>query len=312
MDPELRVAAAAFPPDDLSDIAAARRRNREFEESVRPDTAGQLLDVHDLSADGVPIRVYAPAGPPRRRPVLVWFHGGAFVLGGLATDDPRCSRLAVHADALVVAVDYRLAPEHPAPAALEDCYRALTWVAGHLALLGGCVRRLAVAGASAGGGLAAGTALLARDRGGPPIVFQHLLYPALDDRLLTRSSRESAGVPVFDSNSAVAMWRHYLAGQPATPYLAPARMADLAGLPPAYLVTAEHDPLRDEGIEYATRLLAAGVACELHVVPGAFHAFDTFAPNAAVSRNADLEYGRVLSDAFRIAGGVPEPMPAGA
>jgi acetyl esterase/lipase len=196
-----------------------------------------------------------------------------------------------------VSVEYRLAPEHPFPAGVEDCYAALSWTAANAAALGVDARRIAVAGQSAGGGLAAATALLARDRGGPALCFQLLEIPELDDRLDTPSMLAFDDTPLWNRPSAVWSWKHYLGpdhGGEVSPYAAPARAQDVSGLPPAYVSTMELDPLRDEGILYALRMLQAGVPVELHSYPGTFHG-SALIPAAAVSqRNA-----REVLDALR-------------
>ena len=166
---------------------------------------------------------------------------------------------------------YRRAPEHRFPAALDDAYAVLTWTAGHAADLGIDPERIAVGGHSAGAGLAAAVALRARDQHGPPIRFQLLNQPELDDRQETWSARHFTDTHWMNRDKIAATWRHYLGSGPASPYAAPARAADLSGLPPAYIATAEVDPLRDEGIDYALRLLQAGVSVELHQWPGTFH-----------------------------------------
>jgi acetyl esterase/lipase len=193
--------------------------------------------------------------------------------------------------AVVVSVDYRLAPEHPYPAGLEDCYAGLLHLAG---LDGVDTTRLIVHGQSAGGGLAAGVALLARDRGGPALRLQSLGIPELDDRLETASMQAFVGTPMWSRPQAVMSWQLYLAGAPADGYAAPARTADLRGLPPAYLTTMELDPLRDEGIQYALRLLAAGVSVELHSYPGTFHG-SALVQDAAVSQRISADLVRALA-----------------
>src|SRR3954470_21255889 len=206
------------------------------------------------SGHSIPVRIYTPKAASKPGGVLVNFHGGAFVSGDLDVSETTVTRYADRAQVTVVDVDYRLAPQHPFPAGLDDCYAALEWTAANANRLGVDPARIAVGGNSAGGGLAAAVALLARDRGGPTIAFQLLLYPVLDDRLTTRSVREMTDTPMWTAGSAVHMWRHYLgdrAGTPGvSPYAAPARAADLEGglrgLPPAYLLVCEHDPLRDE------------------------------------------------------------------
>lgn len=241
-------------------------------------------------APDVPIRVYRlKASTGGTRGCVFEIHGGGFVMGSIEMMDPWCQRVAAELDAVVVSVEYRLAPEHPFPAGIEDCYAALCWTARHAGELGIDPARIALAGQSAGGGLAAGTALMARDRGFPSLCFQLLEIPELDDRLDTPSMLAFDDTPLWNRPNAAWSWKHYLGprhrGEPS-PYAAPARAKDLAGLPPAYVSTMEFDPLRDEGILYALRLLQAGVPVELHSYPGTFHG-SALLPSAAVSqRNA--------------------------
>ncbi|MFF4699131.1 alpha/beta hydrolase [Streptomyces chattanoogensis] len=192
-------------------------------------------------------------------------------MGDLDTEHPWAARIADESGVVVISVGYRLASEHPFPAALDDAYAVLTWAAGHAAELGTDPARLAVGSHSAGGGLGAAAALRARDQHGPAIRCQLLNQPELDDRQQTWSARHFTDTPWFNRDKVTASWRHYLGSQPATPYAAPARATDLSGLPPAYIATAELCPNRDEDITYAQRLLQAGVSVELHQWPGTFH-----------------------------------------
>jgi acetyl esterase/lipase len=189
---------------------------------------------------------------------------------------------------VVVSVDYRLAPENPYPAGLEDCYAALQWTAAKASELGVDPARIAIGGSSAGGGLTAALALLARDRGGPAVKFQFLDIPELDDRLDTPSMTRFVDTPIWNQPNAVRSWRYYLGGQPADQYAAPARAEDLTGLPPAYVAVCEFDPLRDEGLTYAHRLIQAGVPTELHHFPGTFHG-SSMVQTAAVSKRMAAE-----------------------
>lgn len=217
--------------------------------------------------------------PKQRRtkilPVLLQIHGGAFCLMHPETFAAMEADWALHHHCVVVSVDYRLAPEHPFPAGPEDCYAALLWVAASAEKLGIDLERLVVTGASAGGALAAALTLMSRDRRGPKIAYQALMIPVVDDRLKTASHRQAVGAPGFNAAGSEGMWLHYL-GEGAdrsrtSPLAAPARAEDLSGLPPAFVQTNGLDPLRDEGIEYALRLMAAGVPVELYNCPGAYH-----------------------------------------
>jgi acetyl esterase/lipase len=229
------------------------------------------MEVEDRTVPADPdvaVRIYRPH---QAQGAIVWLHGGGYVMGDLDTEHPWATRIAGGSGAMVISVGYRRAPEHRFPAALDDAFAVLTWTAEHAAELGIDPERIAVGGHSAGAGLAAAVALRARDEQGPPIRFQLLNEPGLDDRQETWSQRNFTDTPWHDRDKLTVAWRHYLGSQPATPYAAPARAADLSGLPPAYIATAEFDPLRDEDIDYAVRLLQAGVSVELHQWPGTFH-----------------------------------------
>jgi acetyl esterase/lipase len=299
LDPELAEIARLAPALDLHDVPAARQMMAAIAKQLAEAGGAprdERVEVQERKLPGgtgtssIPVRIYRPKGAASPRPLLVYFHGGAFCMGDLESEHARCLQICGELAFPVVSVDYRLAPEHPFPAGAEDCYAALVWSARHAAELGGDAARIAVGGSSAGGGLAAGVALMARDRGGPALAFQLLIYPVLDDRMQTRSMREFADTPIWDRPNSEQMWRHYLGGRPGevSPYAAPARAERLEGLAPAYLMTAEFDPLRDEGIEYAARLLQAGVPTELHSFPGAFHGFDVMGA-AAISQTAVRE-----------------------
>ncbi len=227
---------------------------------------------------GVGVRLHRAASVSQRSAALLWIHGGGYVLGSARQDDALCQRFTRELGVTVAAVDYRLAPEHPYPAPLEDCYSALTWLAGLPAV---DPARVAVGGASAGGGLAAALALLARDRGEITPVLQLLAYPMLDDR--SAAGPKNPNYRLWSPKSNRFGWTAYLGA--ADPQVAvPARRDDLSGLAPAWIGVGTHDLFHDEDLAYAERLTAAGVACDVEVVPGAFHAFDLVVPKAAVSQ----------------------------
>jgi acetyl esterase/lipase len=233
----------------------------EVERAARPDGTELELRLHRSGSDAA----------------VLWLHGGGMFLGAAWCEDERSRALAAAVGNTVVVPDYRLAPEHPYPAPLDDCLRALRWTAERFA-------RVVVAGASAGGGLAAGLALRARDAGGPTIAALHLYHPMLDDRGTTASARAFADAVVWNERLNALGWTAYLGGQPADEYAAPARATELRGLPPAYIDTGELDMFRDEDVDFALRLAAAEVPVELHLERGAVHAFDIIAPEAQVSR----------------------------
>ena len=296
MDPELEAFIPLFPPADLTDPVTARKNLAELAAAApAPDTSNLEIEDRTVPADpDVPVRIYRPR---QAQGAIVWLHGGGFVMGDLDTEHPWAARLADGSGAVVISVGYRLAPEHRFPAALDDAYAALVWAAEHAAELGIDPERIAVGGHSAGAGLAAAVALRARDEQGPPIRFQLLNQPELDDRQETWSARNFTDTPWMTRDKVAASWRHYLGSAPATPYAAPARATDLSGLPPAYIATAEFDPNRDEGIDYALRLLQAGVPVELHQWPGTFHGSQAIL-SAEVSQRQIAELGAVLRRAL--------------
>jgi acetyl esterase len=308
MDGELAMVLAGLPVFEAGDAGDARSRARAYS-ADRPAVPGRdALDISEVLAgappagDPVPVRIYRPRAGAASGAGAVYLHGGGFVAGDLDTEDLRCVRLAHDAGCVVVSVDYRLAPEHRYPAALDDAYAVLTWTAESAPTLGADPARIGVVGASSGGNLAAATALLARDRGGPPVAFQLLVYPTLDDRRLT-ASQQFVGTPMVDGRDCERCWDYYLGPDRVDipPYAAPGRAADLTGLPPTYVMTAELDPLRDEGIEFASRLLAAGVSVDLHQFAGAFHGFDLFP--TAISRRVLDEQVAWLESVTRSEGG---------
>lgn len=231
----------------------------------------------------VPIRIYTPAGAGPH-PALVYFHGGGWVLCNLETHDGTCRSLCNQAGCVVVSVDYRLAPENKFPAGLEDCHAATKWVADHAAELGVDPNRIAIGGDSAGGNLTACVALVARDRGGPRFVHQLLIYPVIDAKFDTPSYRENAEGYFLTRGAMQWFWNHYLRSEAdaANPYAAPVRAKDLAGLPPATVLTAEFDPLRDEGEAYGKKLREAGVATRIERYDGLIHGF--FGMGAVVAK----------------------------
>jgi len=246
-----------------------------------------------------PVRVYQPGGEGPR-PVLVYFFGGGWSLGTLDTCDGVCRMLTNAAGCVTVAVSYRLAPEHKFPAAVEDCYSGATWVAAHAAELGGDPDRIAVAGDSSGGNLAAAVTLLARDRDGPQFTHQLLVYPNTDYQAGTQSMREINDPYFFNPKAVEWYWGLYLATPQdgASPLASPLRAPDLSGLPPATVITAEYDPLRDEGERYAARLADAGVPVEVSRYDGMPHAFFTMIGVLDVAREAVRYAAARLRESF--------------
>lgn len=256
------------------------RQNRELIEQLGelagpPEEVARVLDTVAPGPDGdIPLRVYVPAcdGP---HPVLVYYHGGGWVIGDIDTHDVPCRALANRSGAVVVSVGYRLAPEHRFPAAVDDSYAAVVWAAEKAAEFGGDGSRLAVGGDSAGGNLAAVVSQLAKARGGPPIAFQLLVYPATDRHDDSPSMHENALGPLLSRAWMEWFFGHYLTGPDdgLDPRVSPARAEDLSGLPPALVITAGYDPLRDQGADYSRRLRAAGVEAEHVLFEGMMHGF---------------------------------------
>jgi acetyl esterase len=306
LDPDVeealrRTGALDLPPDDVhaaramfrerfARIAAEQGTSRAGV-SIEQTTVPSLIDDH-----AIPVRIYRPTAGASGRG-LVYVHGGAFYLGDLDAEDHVCCAWARGASCVVVSVDYRLAPEHRFPVPLEDCHAALVWTADHAEALSIDPRRLGVAGNSAGGALAAGLCQLVRDRSGPAIALQMLLYPVLDASL---SSPAIQALPAEDRGNGVRIWERYLGRPPseAPVYASPAAAKDLTNLPAAYIATATHDPLRDEALTYAQRLLHAGVSVELHVWPNVTHSFEHYARTATLAQRSLTEQTEAIGRAL--------------
>ncbi|MFF8593929.1 alpha/beta hydrolase [Streptomyces sp. NPDC015220] len=277
----MRASASLMPTPSVSEVIGAREIDAEERTVPGPEGAPDL--------DVTVLRPRRPAGPV---PGLYNIHGGGMVSGHRHQDTARLADLVEELGVVAVNVEYRLAPEHPDPAPVEDCYAGLRWMSEHAAELGVDPRRVVVMGGSAGGGLSAGVALLARDRGGPPLAGQLLLCPMLDDRNTTVSSHQYDGLGTWQRAMNLLGWRALLgdrAGDPAAEvpvYAAPARAGDLSGLPPAFVEAGSAELFRDEDVAYASAVWAAGGQAELHIWQGAFHGFDVFAPDHEVTRAA--------------------------
>jgi acetyl esterase len=271
-------AAAGTPPLYTQTLAEARAADLAAIRAGGGD-AEPVHEVRDLHVPGpagdLPVRVHRPASPGPL-PTLFWLFGGGWTLGSVDTADGICRRLAKAVPCQVITVGYRLAPEHPFPAAVHDCHAAIRWIAGHADEFGVDPDRLALGGDSAGGNLAAAVTLLARAEGGPRFDAQLLVYPNTDQRADTAPARDSDDDPLLFNRRSVDWYRgHYLAdpADAADPLASPLLAEDLSGLPPALVITAEYDPLRDEGERYADRLREAGVRIELTRYPGMIHGF---------------------------------------
>ncbi|MGE0821140.1 MAG: alpha/beta hydrolase [Candidatus Binatia bacterium] len=279
----------------MDELAAAQMAKATPIEGIRSE------DLHVPGPAGDPdvfVRLYQPTDRPATLPALLWIHGGGYVLGSVERDDLLAKHLARVGQCVVASVEYRLAPEHPFPAPVEDCYAALRWLAAHSTDFGVNTSRIAIGGASAGGGLAAGLAVLTRDRGEVDVTFQLLIYPMIDDRNIAPASEDTPDTFVWTRENNLMGWRAYLGREPGgadvSPYAAAARATDLRGLPPAYIPVGDLDLFLDENITYAQRLLAASVPTELHVYPGAFHGFNGFVPQAEVSRRFNSDRDNAL------------------
>ncbi len=305
-DPDLAPIVPLLPVAGIEDVAAARAAFDELLSAVSTDIDVTSLDIEDILVPGhrgdpaVAVRIYRPREHDGPVPALLYLHGGGFVIGDIETEHAGAAMMASALGVVIASVDYRLAPEHPFPAAVHDCFSALQWLHGHVQQLEVDPARIALYGQSAGGGLAAALALFSRDNDGPPICFQFLGIPELDDRLETESMRSFTDTPLWNRPAAELSWRYYLGAansEETSPYAAPARARDLRNLPPAYVSTMEFDPLRDEGILYALALLRAGVSVELHSFPGTFHG-SALVTTAGVSLRIATEQMHVLRRAF--------------
>ena len=281
LDSELAAISVMIPRFDLTDVTGSREVERDL--ITRSREAADGVETLDYVIPGVApaplaVRIYRPAEHSDRLPVLLYLHGGAFVLGGLHTEEERCELYARLAECVVVQVDYRLAPEHPFPAAFEDAMTALKWIVDSADLLGVDSSRIAVGGNSAGGAIAAAVALECRAPEMPDLVLQLLVNPALDHRATSRSAELFVDSPVFNGTDNRIMWEAYLAESVhETDYRASPSLAEqMDGVAPAAIWLAEFDPLRDEGYEYAARLMRAGVSVGLQQYPGTFHGFDSY------------------------------------
>ncbi len=310
MDSELKATYEQFPafpvPKNASDYAAFRKIAEEsfmFLDGVKNDhvVIEDRIGPHAPGAIDVPVRIYTPRSRTGLLPGLLWMHGSGFTTGTPKMDDGVLTRIVEEVGCVVVSVDYRLAPEHAFPSATDDCYAALVWLATHAQELGVNREHLAIAGQSAGGGICAAVGLMARDRGEVSLSFQMPLYACLDDRHVTSSSHAITDPRTWNRELSLKAWEVYLGNHregDISPYAAPIRATDLAGLPPTYMMIGTLDLMRDENIEYANRLMQAGVPTELHVYPGASHGFELMVPNASVSKRAADEYVSALKRAL--------------
>ncbi|WP_342563818.1 alpha/beta hydrolase [Paenibacillus sp. FSL R7-0345] len=303
--PELLEILNKAPKIDLNEDIVSIRKMEPPAADRSPEVKITTRNIQGPESELL-LRIYEPADRNGTiLPAVYWMHGGGYILGSPEGDDGFCEYMVNECQCVVISVDYRLAPEHPFPAAIEDCYAGLQWVFAHAEECQIDLSRIAIAGASAGGGLTAALSLLARDRGGLQIAFQMPLYPMLDDRNETSSSYEinEENMPkAWNRESNLKAWELYLGPDAAavtSPYAAPGRAEDLTGLPPAYTFIGQLDPFRDETITYVARLAQAGVSVEFHLYPGCFHGFDAIFNDTEVSRQARSGCIEVLRKAFK-------------
>lgn len=301
--PELRDVLLQLPKFYLPEDLELARRNQP-----PASRKSEHVSIHEQKIKGkddneITVRIYEPKSDDiAERPALLWIHGGGYVMGHPRDDDNLCQEIAETVGCIIFSPDYRLAPEHPYPAGLEDCYSTLLWIEQSAASYKVDLSRVAIGGASAGGGLTAALALLARDRGGPKICFQMPLYPMIDDRNVSPSSHEITHPAVWNRRNNIAAWNMYLGEgerKEVSPYAAPIRAENLAWLPPMYTCVGQLDPFRDETIEYVMRMAEAGVDVEFHLYPGCYHAFELAVPDAEISKRARSEYIGALSRALQ-------------
>jgi acetyl esterase len=308
LDPQMKTlldtfnaAGPMFLRAETPEQARAKMRALLEANPIPPEAIYRAENRHIPGVAGdIPVRIYTPEGNPPMG-VLVYFHGGGWVLGDLESHDRVCRALANNAGCVVVSVDYRLAPEHVFPAGAEDCYAATKWVAENAASLGADPARLAVGGDSAGGNLAAVVSMMSRDRGGPSIIFQLLFYPVTDSALDTPSYKEfSSDGNVLSRADMEWFWNSYLGPdtEKTNPYVSPLRAKNLAGLPPALIMTASHDPLRDEGERFAQRLISAGTKVTCTRYEGVTHGFISFADAVDKGKDGHRQAAEALKVAF--------------
>ena len=312
LDPELKAVMERMPTDrtlDLTKISAARARMKKLVlEMLATFPQVEGVSQEDRFAPGtqggppVRVRIYRADDQSSKLPALYWIHGGGYVMGDIDMDDRLMKQMVKRIGCVAASVDYRLAPEHPFPTPVEDCYTGLKWLFAHADELGVEPARIAIGGPSGGGGLTAGLGLLARDRKEVQVAYQLLIYPMIDDRNVTAAAHAITDSRVWNRESNRLGWKAYLGrdggGADVSPYAAATRATDLSNLPPTYISVGTLDLFVDENIDYAQRLIQAGVPTELHVYPGAFHGFDMFAPSARVSKQFKADRDNALKRAL--------------
>jgi acetyl esterase/lipase len=314
LDPELKGPIKAIlnqmPPMSFDNLPAARAASKQMMAAMKaqiPVIPGVITEDKTIpgpkGAPDVTVRIYWPEKQSGLLPALLWIHGGGYMLGEIDQEDFTAKQFSLAGNCVVVSVEYRLAPEHPYPAPLEDCYAALKWLAAHTRELKVDPSYIAVGGASAGGGLAAGLALLARDRAEVKTIFQLLVYPMINDCNVAPPSNTLPDTLFWTRENNLIGWRSYLGCEPGgkgiSSYAAAFRAESLEELPSAYIAVGSIDLFAEEDVEYARKLIAAGVPTELHVYPGGCHAFDMLVPGADISKRFTADIHRVLKQALR-------------
>ena len=299
IDSELRQGPGLEPGMDINPGNIEQIRGLLGAQQSAPMAFEIEEQLHEAGESGAGLRVFCYRKTNRpKQPCLLWMHGGGYVLGD--AEDLQAKQLAFDLDITVASVEYRLAPEHPFPAGLDDCWQALSWLSANAGALGIDAGRLAIGGASAGAGLAAGLALRVRDEQGPDLALQLLLYPMLDNLHASESGKIETH-PVWSRATSFAAWQMYLGGAPgeaASMYAAAARCADVGGVAPAYICVGTEDLFYGEDVGYAERLTAAGVACEMAVFPGLYHAADVYFPEAKISQRLTASVRMALAHAL--------------
>ncbi len=299
IDPELLPALEAFPALDLNRDNIKKMRDLLAAQPVAPSTIDVIQDKATIATDDGDLDIYIyKQSESTDQAAVLWIHGGGYIIG--SPEDERAKKIAQYCECTVFSVDYRLAPEHPFPAGPNDCYATLRWMVANAAALGIDASKIAIGGASAGAGMAAGVVLMNKDKDNIPLKLQLLLYPMIDNLHATQSGKIE-NHPVWKRQTSFNAWEMYLDGEPgegASPYAAASRASDLTGLPPAYVCVGSEDLFRDEDIEYAQRLIAADVPTELAVFPGLYHGADSFVPAAKISNRLNQSFLRALKDAL--------------
>jgi acetyl esterase/lipase len=301
----IKMMLSQMPPTSFDDLPAARAASKQMMAAMKsrlPVVPGVITEdrmiLGFVGAPDITVRVYRPEKQSGILPSLLWIHGGGYMLGEIDQEDFTAKQFVLAGECVVVSVEYRLAPEHPYPAPLEDCYAALKWLSANANRLEIDGSRIAIGGASAGGGLAAGLALLSRDRNEVKTIFQLLIYPMINDCNIAPPGGNLPDTLFWTRDNNLIGWRSYLGCEPGSEgiscYAAAFRSTTLEGLPPAYVTVGDLDLFSQEDIEYSRRLIDAGVPTELHVYPGGCHAFDMLVPNADISKRFTADIHRAL------------------